>query len=76
MLNNPLYIFLFLRNSKQSSQHKNKVDSVHALLCQYGVVDVSKVSCCLKVGILRGTVKLLPPEEDKERKFGLDQICL
>ena len=47
---------------------------MHSLLRQHGVTAVSKVSKCLKAGILHGFVKLVSPEEDPEREFGLDQV--
>ena len=47
---------------------------MHSLLRQHGVTAVSKVSKCLKAGILHGFVKLVSPEEDPEREFGLDQF--
>lgn len=49
------------------------VQGVNAILKAHGVRDVSKVSSCLKAGILNGRVKLLKPEEDTENEFGLDQ---
>ena len=50
-------------------------DDVDAILTACGVVDIYNVSMCLKAGILNGAVKLLKPEDDREMKFGLDQVC-
>lgn len=50
------------------------MSAVDALLEKHRVTNVSKVCKCLKAGILWGHVKLLPPEEDPENKFNLDQV--
>ena len=50
--------------------------AVHNLLVALGVGEdkVKDVSRCLKAAILNGHVKLLPPEQDPEGQFGLDQV--
>lgn len=64
--------------SKQAKKQKPKVPktkkAVHGLLKSLGVEDPTKVSCCLKAGIMNGYVKLLAPENDPEGEFGLDQV--
>lgn len=47
--------------------------AVDTILNAHSITDVDKVSKCLKAGILHGNVKLLKPEDDPEKKFGLDQ---
>lgn len=66
--------------SKQSSKRKPKPTvpkskkAVHDLLKSLGVENPTKVSNCLKAGIMNGYVKLLAPENDPEGEFGLDQV--
>ena len=50
------------------------MEAVDAILEACGVLDSFNVSSCLKAGILNGNVKLLKPEDDTEKKFGLDQV--
>ena len=64
--------------SKQARKPKPTVPktkkAVHDLLKSLGVENPTKVSCCLKAGIMNGYVKLLAPENDPEGEFGLDQV--
>ena len=64
--------------SKQARKRKPTVPktkkAVHDLLKSLGVENPTKVSCCLKAGIMNGYVKLLAPENDPEGEFGLDQV--
>lgn len=66
--------------SKQVSKRKPKPTvpkskkAVHGLLKSLGVENPTKVSNCLKAGIMNGYVKLLAPENDPEGEFGLDQV--
>lgn len=66
--------------SKQASKRKPKPTvpkskkGVHDLLKSLGVENPTKVSSCLKAGIMNGYVKLLAPEKDPEGEFGLDQV--
>ena len=56
--------------SKQASKRKPKPTvpktkkAVHDLLKSLGVENPTKVSCCLKAGIMNGYVKLLAPENE------------
>ena len=47
---------------------------MNAIWKAHGVTNVFNVSMCLKAGILNGYVKLLKPEDDPEKKFGLNQV--
>ena len=49
---------------------------VHELLKNMGVRDPERVSACLKEGIRKNYIKILPPSEDSEGKYGLDQVIL
>ena len=58
----------------RAKQDTDKMAAVDALLVKHMVTEINKVCKCLKAGILGGHVKLLPPEEDPENKFNLDQV--
>lgn len=49
---------------------------VDEVLASVGVKNPNNVSFCLKAGILVGHVKLLPPLEDQDKKFDLNQVLL
>ena len=57
-----------------SQRFPRQKKAVHDLLKSLGVENPTKVSCCLKAGIMNGYVKLLAPENDPEGEFGLDQV--
>jgi len=58
----------------QPRKQKLSMQAVHDILKAHHVLDVDRVSRCLKAGILHGTVKLLLPQDDPDNEHGLDQV--
>lgn len=61
---------------KQKRRRYRSQKQVHELLKTLGIKDPTSVSACLKEGIRREFIKLSPPLEDPDGKFGLDQILV
>ena len=62
------------RAKKPEPKIYEKENEVHTLLKQCSVPDPGKVCKCLKAGIMNGFVTLLPPSQDPEQKYGLNQV--
>ena len=65
-----------LRSKKPEPKIYARESEVHELLKCCGVGNLAKVCKCLKAGIMNGFITLLPPEQDPQSKYGLEQIVV
>ena len=57
-------------------KRKGREGKIENTLESLGVENPEGVSRCLKAAISRGHIKILPPEQDPEKKYSLDQVIL
>lgn len=63
--------------SSSSGRKKYRTQKqVHNLLKKLGISEPESVCACLKEGIRKFFINLLPPEEDPEGEHGLDQVIV
>lgn len=64
------------KSKSAKPKRKGREGKIENTLESLGVKNPEGVSRCLKAAISRGHIKILPPEQDPEKKYGLDQVIL
>ena len=64
------------KSKSTKPKRKGREGKIENTLESLGVENPEGASRCLKAAISRGHIKILPPEQDPEKKHGLDQVIL